>query len=144
MSLKEALKSVTQADIDELNEQIREHEKEIAQLKEVRRLIEVKLGIRRPLGSHLKGTQKRHKQQEAEELGQGNLRSASSEKILSFTEEYRQKVRLFLMANGPQKQVVLWKRCGIPEGSIDNVIKHRWFTVTSRGVELTAKGNAGT
>lgn len=140
MSLKDALKSVTQADLDELNEQIREHETEIAQLKEVRRLIEVKLGIRRPLGSHLKGTQKRHKQEATE---QGNP-PVISEKIVSFTEEYRQKVRLFLMANGPQKQVVLWKRCGIPEGSIDNVIKHRWFTVTSRGVELTAKGNAGT
>lgn len=62
-ALLDALKNVGQEDLDQITEQLAEAEKVVDSLKEVKRLLEAKLGFRKPLGWHLKS---RNKQKAAE------------------------------------------------------------------------------
>lgn len=144
MNLLEALNSITQKDLDDVVGKIGTLEAELDQLKELRKVIEIRLGIRKPLGAHLRGKGRPRKSKdetseaETSDPGEpGAFRSPSGGGQYTATERHRIEARKFLMANGPTKQAALAHRCGIPAGSITAVLKHEWFTHTSRGVELT-------
>lgn len=142
MKLLEALNALKQSDLDDIVAKIATIEAELDQLKELRKVIEIKLGVRKPRGAHLRGKGRTRKQATSEESSAdpgepGAFRSPSGAGQYTATEQHRLRAREFLMANGPTKQGALAHRCGIPAGSITAVLKHDWFTTTARGVELT-------
>jgi len=142
MKLLEALNSLKQSDLDDIVAKIESLDAELSQLKELRKVIEIKLGVRKPQGFHLKGKGRprkpREESTESTDPGEpGAFRSPSGAGQYTATEQHRLLAREFLMAHGPTKQNALAHRCGIPAGSITAVLKHEWFTTTARGVELT-------
>lgn len=138
MKLMDALAAISESDLQEVVAEITTLEDRIGQLKEVRRVIELKLGIRKPLGHHLRGSQKkkRHESpvQSAGDLG-GAVPDMSSQ--LTVTDQYRADARRYIMANGPQSAAAIAKACGIPNGSMGGVLKHKGFKQCQHGWELS-------
>lgn len=54
-------------------------------------------------------------------------------------DEYREKIRDCIRANGPMPQAKLCKLCNVPGGSITAVLKHEWFEKCEHGINLKAK-----
>lgn len=129
-ALLDALSKLTQADLDAVNKELDELQVQVAQLTELKRVIEVKLGV-----SKAKAARSSKPEAESDES------SAEAENVaapVSLTESYRLKAREYLMANGTTKLGVLASSCKIPNGSISTVVKHRWFTSGTAGVGLSA------
>jgi len=138
VKLLEALAEVSQKDLDEVIAECETIEKRLEQLNEVRKIIELKLGLRRPPGHQLKRGYKR-KATEAngsQPVAQSQPEQPSPQNM-SITDRYRKDAKEYIMANGATKQAELAKRCDIPAGSIAAVIKHKWFNVGEHGVGLT-------
>lgn len=55
MSLLDALAAATDDDLKEISDKLTSLESEIEKLKEVKKLLEIRLGHRRPVGHNLKG-----------------------------------------------------------------------------------------
>lgn len=163
-ALLDALKNVSQEDLDQVTQQLAEAEAVVDSLKEVKRLLEAKLGFRKPLGWHLKD---RNKQKAAERRAAKAEAAASSEEAelhqdepggeedtdeaaeqtvgkgptqMTATEMHRRKAREFLKTRGYCSLAGIAKQCSIPMGSITNVLKFPWFMATARGWELTQTG----
>lgn len=131
MSLLEALKSVKASDLEEVDGQIAELEKQLADLKDMRRVIAIKLGISKPKNENFKKGKSKAGPEDPE-----------SERLpRNMCEQYRLRIKEYLMANGPAPQTVICKKTGIPEGSISAAVNHEWFCKTGRGVELTRSLN---
>ena len=135
MKLMELLQKVTQEDLDDCVVQIQEHEKALDQLKELRKIIEVRLGIKKPAGFHLRGENR--KKAAGGGGAAGKPADPAEPVVYGATAQHRIKVKEFLMANGPTSQPDLVRRCGVPAGSITAVLKHEWFAMTAKGVQLT-------
>lgn len=135
MKLMEALSKITQADLDECVVAIQGHEKELDQLKELRKIMEVKLGIKKPAGFHLRAGQRK------KPAGGGDAAGKTAEStepvVYGATAQHRIRIKEFLMANGPTSQQDIVRRCGVPAGLITAVLKHEWFAQTDRGIQLT-------
>ncbi len=161
-ALMDALMNVSQEDLDEVNQELAEAESAVDSLKEVKRLLEAKLGFRKPLGWHLKG---RNKQKAAErraakaeaagiteaqvlpnEVDSEDDEEANEQTVgkgptqMTATEIHRRKAREFLKTRGWCSLAGIAKQCHIPMGSISNVLKFPWFMATARGYELTQAG----
>lgn len=54
-------------------------------------------------------------------------------------QEYRERVREAIRANGPQTQAWLIRKLGIPNGSITAVLRHEWFEKCEFGIDLKAQ-----
>lgn len=134
-ALLEALQSVTQDDLDSTVKEIDEIEKRLGQLKELRRIIEVKLGVRQPLGSHLKGPRKPRSKPAA--AAESNEPIEPSLGHMTAIERHRLRVKEYIMANGPAKRSIIINACSIPNGSSTAVFNHSMFCETGRGIELT-------
>ena len=131
-ALLEALNSVTQEDLDSVVKQVEELEEQIGQLKELRRVIEIKLGVRKPLGAHLKGPRKPHNKTAATV---SDVEPATGS--MTATERHRERVKEYIMVNGPAKRSIIINACSIPLGSSTAVFSHEMFCETGRGIELT-------
>lgn len=55
-------------------------------------------------------------------------------------EAYRQTVVALLKARGPQQVRVIYRRCRIDAQYLNEVLDHKWFCQTMRGVALTEEG----
>lgn len=140
VSLLEALKTVTEADLTEVNEKIAAMESELNDFKQLQKVIEIKLGMRRSMfqtpGANRGGRPRKRPETPAD--GSAEISPASQ---YTTAERHRMRVREYIMANGPASQATICKQCDIPHGSITAVLKHDWFTFTARGVELTRSLN---
>lgn len=56
---------------------------------------------------------------------------------MTATERHRERIREYIMANGPAKRTTIINACDVPMGSSTAVFNHPMFCETSRGVELT-------
>lgn len=163
-ALMDALKNVSQEDLDQITEQLAEAEKVVDSLKEVRRLLEAKLGFRKPLGWALKRAAAERRAAKAarvadaagsaeaeahrDELGGEEAEAEAAEEQtvgkgptqMTATEMHRRKAREFLKTRGYCSLAGIAKQCHIPMGSISNVLKFPWFMATGRGWELTQAG----
>lgn len=154
MSLKEALSQIKQSDLDDINNEIESVEKNLAELKELRKVIEIKLGFQKPRGKGNWGGARRKKTTEdpappKPEGPKGPLDPswvhrqpltggiALGQAGGGITDTYRGKCKEYLMANGPTKVPRLATMCDIPYGSMNAVLKHRWFKSGPNGVELS-------
>lgn len=139
MSLYEALKNVTQKDLDEVTAAIENLTRDLEQQRELRKLIEIKLGVKRAHG----GRRVRAQVEPVEGSPVSGKTAAAAvdepKRPLTAIDKYRQQVKEYLMANGPQLQAKICKDCKIPLGSITAVLNFAWFAKTDRGVELTGK-----
>ena len=144
MNLMEALSGVTQSDLDEITAKCEALETELSQLREVRKIIEVKLGVRKPVGHNLKGRPKRRSVEDTENTPATLTHSAmnSTGQAYTQTELHRIAARKYLQQHGCTSQSGLAKQCNIPAGSITAVLRHDWFMHTARGVELSRSGRA--
>lgn len=137
MSLREALQQIKQSDLDDVNKEIEDVERALDELKDIREVIEIRLGFKRR--SKVEGTPPRKTQPAAPAAAApAAAKSAPPGRTLGgITEEYRAKCREYLMANGPTKMIRLAAMCGIPSGSMPAVVNHRWFNKTVDGVALS-------
>lgn len=126
MKFIDALAAVTQDDLNEVNTTIEELENQLSGLKRARGVILSALGKAPKRSGAVKGRVSKSLDDTF------TVDSAPLTKL----DEYRQAVYRYLAANGPQQQATLAKRCNIPSGSMTAVVGHKWFVVTSRGVEL--------
>ena len=135
--LMEALSAVSQEDLDAVNEELEKLETKADQLKELKRIIEVKLNLRKPQGFHLRGCKRKEKP--AGDSSDTNSATTDNEMAtqLSVTEQYRLDARRYIMANGPQLGGKIAKACDIPMGSITAVLKHKSFKQGPHGYELS-------
>jgi len=125
MKFVDALKAVTQDDLREINDKIVETEKYLQGLKRAREIVKGALGMGPQRGGPRPAQRSSVPQPSATEPAQPTRK-----------EQYREVVYKYLLANGPQSQAVLCKQCGVPGGSITEVLKHPWFTHTAKGVDL--------
>ncbi len=144
MSLKEALEAIKESDLADINADIEAAEKALNAMKELRKIMEIKLGFheKRSWGGRRKKKTaeedppppKREEQPAQRPLTGGVALVRTSGGI---TDTYRGKVKEYLMANGPTKVPRLATMCDIPYGSMNAVLKHRWFKSGPNGVELS-------
>lgn len=130
--LLETLKSVTETDYEEIVRQIAEKEQELDCLNQLEKIIGARLGkqkIKRgPGGRAIKSA------------SDGN---GKSEEVLRTTgkgstwDAYRQKMKEYIMANGPSQTATLSRQCGVPMGSMAALIDHSMFIKTANGVGLS-------
>lgn len=141
-ALLDALSKLTQADLDQVNKELDELQAQVAQMTELKRVIEVKLGVSKPRGWHLKEARAKAKAARSSkpeaESDESSVEAENASAAVSRTEQYRAKAREYLMANGTTKLSALASNCSIPHGSISAVVKHRWFTNGTAGVGLSA------
>lgn len=147
MSLAEALSKITQQDLDEVVAKITELESELDTQKELRRIIEIKLGVRKPHGAHLRGLKRKPKAASlptAQDMGGHLDNEPENDPKYTATEQHRLNVRKFLKeCNGPMSLAAIAKQTHVPMGSITNVMRHLWFQDTGKGYMLTHDGKAG-
>ena len=135
MNLLDALKQATEADLESISARVAELEAELDGLRELKRLLEVKFGIRKKPGAHLRNGGGRRKTAATDAPGDA---ASDGQPQLSATDQHRLNIKRYLMANGPQSQGSIVKQCGVPAGSITAVLKHPMFKHTAKGVELTS------
>lgn len=147
MSLAEALAKITKEDLEQVNQRIAELESELDTQKELRRIIEIKLGVRKPLGAHLRGSKRKSKTADlptSQNMGASVRTDDADDEQFTATERHRMNARKVLLQSGqPVPVPVICKSAHIPSGSITNVLRHPWFQDTGRGVMLTHDGKAG-
>ncbi len=131
--LLEALRDCTQADLDEIDQKIASLESELGGLKEARRIVAGKLGVLPRRGGARPG---RKPVAAASSVAPGGSSASADDGVLTQTEKYRLRVREYIMANGRTTQANIVKDCGIPPGSITNVLEHRWFKKDGKVVDL--------
>lgn len=147
MSLAEALSKITQQDLEEVVAKITELESELDTQRELRRIIEVKLGVRKPQGAHLRGMKRKPKAANlptAQDMGGSVNSDSDDDQQYTATEQHRMNARKWLLAQHNKATPVLEcaRQAGVPTGSTTNVFRHPWFQHTPNGVMLTHDGKA--
>lgn len=147
MKLLEALAEVSRQDLDEIVAEMASLESRLSQLREVRKLIEIKLGITVSRLANFKGQRGKRKPREEVQhtvvssvCGSESTEPDNSPRMaaqLTVTEQYRLDAKRYIMANGPAKPSRIANSCGIPQGSLGGVFKHKWFKQCEHGVDLT-------
>lgn len=134
--LLEALESISQSDLDEIVAELDTLERRADQLKELKRIIEIKLGLRKTQGAHLKNRGSKKPVEKPESNGH-ETPPAGMQNQMTVTDQYRLEAKRFIMANGPQPPLKIAKACGIPTGSITAVLKSKAFKQCEHGYELS-------
>ena len=144
MSLKEALEAIKESDLADINADIEAAEKALNAMKELRKIMEIKLGFHKKRswgGRRKKKTAEEDPAPPKREELKGPLDPSHVHRpplpVGGITDTYRGKVKEYLMANGPTKVPRLATMCDIPYGSMNAVLKHRWFKSGPNGVELS-------
>jgi len=137
VKLMDALAEVGQSDLDELDKEIEAIQNRLDQLKEVRKIIQIKLGLRNPVGANFRGGRKSRDAVSPSVEKSGSSESPQLSSQMTVTEQYRSDARKFIMANGPQQSGAIARACGIPSGSITAVLKHKSFKQCQHGWELS-------
>lgn len=137
-ALLEALKAVSQEDLDSCESEIVRLESELFHLKTARQLMRTKLGLVVDKVAAMKEGQKRRRTAAVSEEGTGES-SGSSDAVDSGSQLLRDRriaIYQYLQGNGATKLKVLCEKLKIPEGSMGAILNHQWFKRTERGIEL--------
>ena len=119
MSLLEALSEATDSDLEDVEAKLVELEKEVAALKELRKVLAAKLGKDLPKSGR-GGRRKVAAGTAEDEDGDGFGRAGT---LIA----RRRTIFEYITANGPQTQAELCKQCSIPTGSISATVDHNFF-----------------
>jgi hypothetical protein len=135
--IAEALSTATTEDYEALGEKITERQAELDSLREVQKIIGLRLGI---VKKKKWGGGRKAAEEKPEVSPDGKQPDAVEMEIPigeTKMEHYRKLVSEYLQANGPKPLAEICRRTGIPNGSITAVVKHSMFVKTALGYGLT-------
>ena len=158
MSVKflEILSQVNDSDFEEIVEAINKAEVHLKRLRAILPIVAAQCGkshlmppkhggrrVKKPVaagtGSQRAGSTSESWQDAAEDADQDDLAAQLRPPAgVTKTEHYRQVVKRYLQANGPQLTHKICKQTGIPNGSITAVLNNPMFVKTAIGYGLTA------
>ncbi len=122
--LLNALNAVTDDDFEKIQGEINAKRNELAALESLQKVIAIKLGkIQKPVRGESKSTNFNPPETDEEKPPAGTTQS----------EFRRKRVKEYLMANGPTPLSKIARQTGIPQGSMNAVLKHPWFVSTALG-----------
>lgn len=126
-SIVAALESASEADLEQVDEEISTLRNKLESLTLVRKLLSIKLNGKTP-----RQPPKRSSKPKADEEPKTSVNSS--------TYGRRLLAARFLLS-GPSTPMAIARQCDIPSGSITAVLNHEWFTKNGSGeVHLTSLG----
>ena len=138
--LLEALKSISQEDLDACEAEIERLDKELVALRQARNLMKAKLGLivdkvaAMHAGRTKKAEERRSEAEKQAALVSSGATAAEAGTIL--VKQRREAIYNYLAANGPTLAKTLCEKLDIPLGSIGAVLNHQWFKCGKKGIEL--------
>lgn len=137
--LIDAFSEVSKTDLETVEKAISDNETQLIFLRELRRVLIARLGLKPPTGAaaHVhKGPAKKRPAASPPDAAPVQSELTPADAPVTATDRHRQNAYRYIMANGASQPKDICKHCDIPAGSITAVLSHHWFKRTPRGVEL--------
>ena len=145
------LASVTESDLQEIDDRITVLDTELNLLREIRKVVAIKCGAEKPrkwggprkksAGETAAAVPAEAAQPQAVSVTRVSPREtpakAEPSKEETVLERNRRHAKSYIMANGPTPMPELTRKCGIHAASIKAVVNHPWFVATPQGIQVT-------